>query len=76
VACFPEYIFSIDIIRFDLHSNKESGIADRIHFLANWTQGVLLGFGVSGNREASLMKPEFLQVACLVWKQIYLGLRL
>ena len=32
-----------------------------LHFMANWTQGTLLGFGVSGNREESLMKPEFLQ---------------
>ena len=32
-----------------------------LHFMANWTQGTLLGFGVSGNHEESLMKPEFLQ---------------
>ena len=30
-----------------------------LHFMANWTQGVLLGFGVSGNEEASLLKPIF-----------------
>jgi uncharacterized protein len=28
-----------------------------IHFMANWVQGVVLGFGVSGNEQASLLKP-------------------
>jgi membrane protease YdiL (CAAX protease family) len=27
------------------------------HFMANWVQGTLLGFGVSGNEQASLFKP-------------------
>ncbi len=31
-----------------------------IHFMANVTQGVILGFGVSGNAEPSLMTPRFL----------------
>jgi uncharacterized protein len=30
-----------------------------LHFMANWVQGTLLGFGVSGNEQASLMKPSF-----------------
>ena len=28
-----------------------------IHFMANWTQGIALGFGVSGNDQASFLKP-------------------
>jgi hypothetical protein len=27
------------------------------HFTANWVQGTLLGFGVSGNEQESLLKP-------------------
>lgn len=30
-----------------------------IHFMANWVQGVLLGFGVSGNAEESFLRPVF-----------------
>jgi hypothetical protein len=30
-----------------------------IHFMANWVQGTLLGFGVSGNDEAGILKPHF-----------------
>jgi hypothetical protein len=29
------------------------------HFMANWAQGVLLGFGVSGMEQASILKPIF-----------------
>lgn len=29
------------------------------HFMANWVQGTLLGFGVSGYEQASLLKPVF-----------------
>lgn len=32
-----------------------------IHFMANWVQGTLLGFGVSGNEEAGILKPQFAQ---------------
>lgn len=32
-----------------------------IHFMANWVQGTLLGFGVSGNNEAGILKPQFSQ---------------
>ena len=32
-----------------------------IHFMANWVQGTLLGFGVSGNDEAGILKPLFAQ---------------
>lgn len=31
-----------------------------LHFMANVTQGVLFGFGVSGNAEPGLLAPEFL----------------
>ena len=30
-----------------------------IHFMANWVQGTLLGFGVSGNEQVSFLKPVF-----------------
>jgi membrane protease YdiL (CAAX protease family) len=30
-----------------------------LHFMANWMQGVMLGFGVSGNKEESLLQPLF-----------------
>ena len=29
------------------------------HFMANWVQGTMLGFGVSGNGQASLLRPVF-----------------
>lgn len=29
------------------------------HFMANWMQGTILGFGVSGNEEASVLQPVF-----------------
>lgn len=29
------------------------------HFTANWVQGTLLGFGVSGHEQASLLKPVY-----------------
>lgn len=36
-----------------------------IHFMANWVQGTLLGFGVSGNEQVSLLKPVFTSTS--VW---------
>lgn len=30
-----------------------------LHFMANWVQGTVLGFGVSGHNEYSLLKPTF-----------------
>ncbi len=30
-----------------------------LHFMANWVQGTILGFGVSGHNEYSLLKPVF-----------------
>lgn len=30
-----------------------------LHFMANWVQGTLLGFGVSGNEGTSILKPIF-----------------
>lgn len=32
------------------------------HFMANWVQGPLLGFGVSGNEQASLFQPALYDV--------------
>ncbi|KIC90501.1 CPBP family intramembrane glutamic endopeptidase [Flavihumibacter sp. ZG627] len=29
-----------------------------IHFMANWVQGILLGFGVSGNQHPGILKPD------------------
>ncbi len=34
-----------------------------LHFMANWVQGVVLGFGVSGNEQTSILKPGYL--SCL-----------
>lgn len=34
-----------------------------LHFMANLTQGVILGFGVSGEAEAGLLAPRFLKDA-------------
>lgn len=36
-----------------------------LHFMANFMQGTLLGFGVSGNKESSVLKPIFNDVP--VW---------
>jgi membrane protease YdiL (CAAX protease family) len=30
-----------------------------LHFMANWMQGVMLGFGVSGNKQESILQPIF-----------------
>ncbi|ESU19006.1 hypothetical protein FCR2A7T_24180 [Flavobacterium cauense R2A-7] len=30
-----------------------------LHFMSNWVQGTVLGFGVSGHNEYSLLKPTF-----------------
>lgn len=30
-----------------------------LHFMANWVQGTLLGFGVSGNDQSGIFKPVF-----------------
>lgn len=38
---------------------KSLAIPIGLHFMANWVQGTLLGFGVSGNEETSLLKPIF-----------------
>lgn len=32
-----------------------------IHFMANFVQGTILGFGVSGGEQAGLLKPVFNQ---------------
>lgn len=48
-------------IMFGLAFIKTKSLAMPIglHFMANWVQGTLLGFGVSGNDETSLLKPIF-----------------
>ncbi len=48
-------------IMFGLAYLKTKSLAMPVgmHFMANWVQGVLLGFGVSGHEEASLLKPVF-----------------
>ena len=48
-------------IMFGLAFIKTKSLAMPIglHFMANWVQGTLLGFGVSGNEETSLLKPIF-----------------
>ncbi|ULQ55243.1 CPBP family intramembrane metalloprotease [Flavihumibacter rivuli] len=38
---------------------KKLAMPIAIHFMANWTQGVLLGFGVSGNTGVKLLNPVF-----------------
>lgn len=38
---------------------KSLSMSIGLHLMANWVQGVLLGFGVSGNEETSLFKPVF-----------------
>lgn len=38
---------------------KNLAMSIGIHFMANWVQGTLLGFGVSGSVETSLLKPVF-----------------
>lgn len=38
---------------------KSLGMPIGIHFMANITQGTLLGFGVSGEKEVSLLTPSF-----------------
>ena len=48
-------------IMFGLAFIKTKSLAMPIglHFMANWVQGTLFGFGVSGNEETSLLKPIF-----------------
>jgi membrane protease YdiL (CAAX protease family) len=52
-------IFLASIV-FGLSFRRAGGLAMPVglHFMANVTQGVLLGFGVSGNSEASLLSPR------------------
>lgn len=48
-------------IMFGLAYLKTKSLAMPIglHFMANWVQGCLLGFGVSGNEQVSMVKPYF-----------------
>lgn len=36
------------------------------HFMANWVQGTLLGFGVSGNEQACILKPVFTSASDMI----------
>jgi hypothetical protein len=36
------------------------------HFMANWVQGTLLGFGVSGNEQASILKLVFTSASDMI----------
>ncbi|CAN5390135.1 hypothetical protein BH10BAC3_BH10BAC3_19820 [soil metagenome] len=45
-------LFGLAVIR-----TKSLAMPLGIHFMANWVQGVLLGFGVSGNEQAGFFKP-------------------
>lgn len=47
-------VFGIAYIR-----TQTLGMAIGLHFMANFTQGVILGFNVSGEKDASLFKPAF-----------------
>lgn len=46
---------------FAFTKTKSLAMPMGIHFMANWVQGTLLGFGVSGNDEAGILKPQFAQ---------------
>lgn len=50
-------MFGLTFIR-----TKSLSMSIGLHLMANWVQGVLLGFGVSGNQETSLFKPVFKDV--------------
>jgi hypothetical protein len=45
-------MFGLAVIRF-----KSLSVALGIHFMANWFQGVVLGFAVSGTSQSSLLLP-------------------
>jgi membrane protease YdiL (CAAX protease family) len=47
-------MFGLALIR-----TKSLAMPIGIHFMANWMQGVILGFGVSGSEQASLLQPVF-----------------
>jgi len=49
-------LFGLAFIR-----TKSLSVPIGIHFMANWTQGTLLGFGVSGNENAGILRPVFKQ---------------
>ena len=61
IKWFASINIFIAAIMFGLAFIKTRSLAMPIglHFMANWVQGTLLGFGVSGNEETSLLKPIF-----------------
>ncbi|MBK6989196.1 MAG: CPBP family intramembrane metalloprotease [Bacteroidetes bacterium] len=62
---FPEYILASMLFGLTYIRTKSLALPIGMHFMANWTQGSLLGFGVSGNHEESLLTPEFLNTSDL-----------
>lgn len=52
------FIASI-IFGFAYLKTKSLAMPIGLHFMANWIQGTVLGFGVSGHNEFSLLKPVF-----------------
>lgn len=51
---FASILFGLAFVR-----TKSLSMPIGIHFMANWVQGVALGFGVSGTKEASFLQPAF-----------------
>ncbi len=51
---FASIMFGIAFIK-----TKSLAMPLGLHFMANYTQGTLLGFGVSGDKDPSLFKPIF-----------------
>lgn len=58
LAFFNIFIASI-MFGFAYIKTKSLVMPITFHFMANWVQGTLLGFGVSGYGQASLLKPVF-----------------
>lgn len=53
-------LFGLTVIR-----TRSLVMATAMHFAANWVQGTLLGFGVSGHAQTSILQPTF--AASPVW---------
>jgi hypothetical protein len=61
VKLFASVNIFLASIMFGLAFIKTASLAMPIglHFMANWVQGCLLGFGVSGNEQVSMLNPVF-----------------
>lgn len=61
VKVFASINIFLASVTFGLAFIKTKSLAMPIglHFMANWVQGVLLGFGVSGNEQSGFLKPVF-----------------